>query len=228
MLPAIDKSRRSKSVEVQRVWEVYDDRLLVMSWQMLFFWMSPWMQVMSLRSGLPGLVLLRLRLLTPIGSLVVLHLIKVWFFGGREARFRVVRLVGHKVRKVRGSDADAHDAAGIFLYRDSSIAPLLDMRRRFKAVINVLDSMISHGVILSRSVELTAQWGKILSVGPLYPTVLDDLHAVEGFGLGEFRRVVGDVHRRLSDFIHGVVVYRRDEAIRRWRNWLREDPLVHP
>ena len=24
------------------------------------------------------------------------------------------------------------------------------------------------------------------------------------------------------------MVYRRDEAIREWRNWVREDPLVHP
>ena len=30
-LPAIDKSRGSKSVEVQRVWEVYDERLQFMS-----------------------------------------------------------------------------------------------------------------------------------------------------------------------------------------------------
>ena len=30
-LPAIDKSRGSKSVEVRRVWEVYDDRLQFMS-----------------------------------------------------------------------------------------------------------------------------------------------------------------------------------------------------
>ena len=30
-LPALDKSRGSKSVEVQRVWEVYDDRLRSMS-----------------------------------------------------------------------------------------------------------------------------------------------------------------------------------------------------
>ena len=56
--------------------------------------------------------------------------------------------------------------------------------------------------------------------------MLDDLHAVEGFGLGDFRRIVGDVHRRLSDFIRGVVVHRRDEAIRRWRNWSREGPSV--
>ena len=98
--------------------------------------------------------------------------------------------------------AAVHDAADVFLYRDSSIAPLLDMRRRFRAVISVLDSMTSHGVTLSRSVELTAQWGRILSLGPLHPIMLDDLHAVEGFGLGDFRRVVGDVHRRLGDLFH--------------------------
>ena len=30
-LPALDKSRNSKSIEVQRVWEVYDDQLRFMS-----------------------------------------------------------------------------------------------------------------------------------------------------------------------------------------------------
>ena len=79
------------------------------------------------------------------------------------------------------------------------------MRRRFKAAMDVLDSMISNGVTLARSVELTAQWDKILSIRPM-----DDLHAVEGSGLGDFRRVVGDFHHRLSDFIQGIVVHRRD------------------
>ena len=36
------------------------------------------------------------------------------------------------------------------------------------------------------------------------------------------------IHHRLSDFIHAVVVHRRDEAIREWRDWIREDPMVHP
>ena len=65
--------------------------------------------------------------------------------GRGEARFRLVRLGGHKVRKVRGNAADVHDATDIFLYRDSSIAPLLDMRRRFKAFMEVLGSMIFLG-----------------------------------------------------------------------------------
>ena len=115
-----------------------------------------------------------------------------------------------------------------FLYRDSSVAPLLDMPRRFKAVMDVLDAMIRNGVSLSQSVELSAQWGRILAIGPLYPVTLDDLQVVRSVGLGDFYHVVCDVHRRLCDFIHAIVVHRRDEAIRGWRNWVREDPLVHP
>ena len=156
---------------------------------------------------------------------MVLPRLGVLVLGRGWALFRVVRLRGHKVRKVRGSAADAHDAADVVLYRDSSIAPLLGMRRRFKAVMDVLDSMIRHGVTFARSVELTVQWDKILSIGPLYPVTLDDFHAVGGFGLDDFHRVVGGVHHRLSDSIHGVVVHRRDEAIGGWRYWLREDPL---
>ena len=62
---------------------------------------------------------------------------------------------------------------------------------------------------LARSVELTAQWDKILAVGPLYSVTLDDLGAVQGLGIGEFHRVVSDIHHRLSDFVHAVVVHRR-------------------
>ena len=58
--------------------------------------------------------------------------------GRRSASFRVVKLGGRRVRKARGSAADSVDAADVFLYRDSSIAPLLDMRRRFKAVMRCM------------------------------------------------------------------------------------------
>ena len=94
--------------------------------------------------------------------------------------------------------------------------------------MDVLDAMIRYGVSLSRSVEISAQWNRILAVGPLYPVTLDDLNAVRGLGIGDFHRVVSDVHHRLNDFIHAVVVHRRDDAIRGWRHCIREDPLVHP
>ena len=150
------------------------------------------------------------------------------FLGRGSALFRVVRLGGHKIRKARSNASDVHDAADVFVYRDSSLAPLLDMRRRFKAVMVVLGAMIQYGVSLSRSVGLTAQWDRILAAGPLYPVTIDDLSAVRGLGICDFHRVVADVHHRLSDFIHAVVVHRRDEAVGRWRDWIREDPMVHP
>ena len=102
------------------------------------------------------------------------------------------------------------------------------MRRRFKAVMNVLDAMIRYGVSLARSVELTAQWDRILAAGPVHPVTLDDLSLNRGMGIGAFYHAASGIHRRLSDFIHAVVVCRRDEAVREWRNWIREDPMVHP
>ena len=56
----------------------------------------------------------------------------------------VVQLGGPRVRRARADVADALD--DVFLYCDSSVAPLLDMRRRFKAVMDVLGAMIRHGV----------------------------------------------------------------------------------
>ena len=75
--------------------------------------------------------------------------------------FRVVRLGGHPVRKARGNAADAHDAADVFLYRDSSIAPLLDMRRRFKAVMVVL-GLPWFGVVVMLS---HFEWNSLLMLG---------------------------------------------------------------
>ena len=63
----------------------------------------------------------------------------------------------------------------------------------------------------------------------MYPVTLDDLRAFDrALGIGAFFLAASNVHRRLSDFIHQVVVHRRDEATRGWRNWIREDPSVHP
>ena len=148
--------------------------------------------------------------------------------GRSAALFRRVQLGGPWVRRAWANAADALDVADVFLYRDLSIAPLLDMRRRFEAVMDLLDAMIRYGVSLSRSVELTAQWDQILALGPVYPVSLDDLSFSRDLGIWAFFDAAAGVCRRLCDFIHQVVVHRRDEAIRVWRNWIREDPLVHP
>ena len=87
--------------------------------------------------------------------------------GRGAASYRRVQLGGQWIRRARANVADAHDAADVFFYRDFSVAPLLDMRRRFKAVMDILDAMIRCGVSLSRSVELTAQWDQILTIGAI-------------------------------------------------------------
>ena len=46
---------------------------------------------------------------------------------------------------------DAH------MYRDSSNAPLLDLRRRLKVVVDVLSDVIRSGFTLARTVELHSQ-----------------------------------------------------------------------
>ena len=74
--------------------------------------------------------------------------------------------------------------------------------------------------------ELTAQWDLILALGPIYPVTLDDLSIGRDLGIGAFFDAAAGVHRRLCDFIHQVVVvHRRDEAVRGWRNWIKGGSL---
>ena len=118
------------------------------------------------------------------------------------------------------------------MYRDSSAAPLLDLRRRLKAIMDVLYCMTLHGVSLSRSVELLLQWDRALHVGPLGLWVILLLQGIVVwvslvgwwviFIVGQCCQVVQGLHRRLSDFIHRVVVHRRDVAVTAWRSWLKE------
>ena len=112
---------------------------------------------------------------------------------------------------------------------DSSVAPLLDMRRRFKAVVDVLGAMIRSGISLSRD-----QWSWLFSgigfllLGRCILLLWMIFLLIGVWTLVHFFHAASDVHRRLGDFIHQVVVHCRDEAIREWRRWIREDPLVHP
>ena len=143
---------------------------------------------------------------------------RAWSWG---CWFRVVRIRGLQVRKVRGNTVDPVDGRDVRTYRDSSVAPLLDLRRRLKVVGDVLGEMVRSGFSLSRSLELTAQWNCVLEIGPVRPISAEDLVCLQGGGLGWFHEVLCALHR-----IHRVVVLRRDEAIRSWRIWFREDALV--
>ena len=124
-LPIVDKTRGSKSAEVQRVWEIYDERLQFMS-----------RQDASLLDE----------------SLDRNDVSLAWSVWSRAAEsaladaLRSVQLGCPRVRRAR---------ANVFLYRDFSLAPLLDMRRRFRAVMDLLDAMIRYGV--------HGRWSSLLS-----------------------------------------------------------------
>ena len=123
-LPALDKSRGSKSVEVQRVWEVYDDRLRFLSrsaggrlTRSLLDGdvSSAWAVWPSAAESALADAYCFSEGLVPSRGLVL---------GRGTARLRVVRLGGPKVRKVRSSAVDPADGVGVHLYRDSPTAPL--------------------------------------------------------------------------------------------------------
>ena len=143
-------------------------------------------------------------------------------------RLRSVRLGGPIVRSVRRNAADIGEIDDVSLYRDSSAIPVLDLRRKLKAVLNLLDAIIRCGASLTRDVELSHLWDCIFSLGPLGSVGVEDYVAARTCGVGESRRLVAGLYDRVSAFIRGIVAHRRNVGITAWRSWLREDPLVHP
>ena len=89
------------------------------------------------------------------------------------ARFTIVRLGGPWIRKARRNAADPLDGGDVFMFWDSSVAPLLDMRRRLKVVMDVQGGMLRGGITLSRSLELTVQWDCVLWAGQVHQVSLD-------------------------------------------------------
>ena len=70
------------------------------------------------------------------------------------------------------------------MYHDASSAVLLVLRRRFKAVGDLLHALIRDGVTLSRSLELTVQWDGIIRIGPVSPLSLQGFEMARSGGIG--------------------------------------------
>ena len=71
-------------------------------------------------------------------------------------------------------------------------------------------------------------WDCIVRLGPLGSVRVEEYAAARACGVGESRRLVAEMYGRVSAFVKGLVDYRRNVGIAAWRNWVREDPLVHP
>ena len=110
--------------------------------------------------------------------------------GRGVARLRVVRIGGPEVRNVRGNAVDLVDGRDVHMYRDSSIAPLLDLRHQLKVVHDVLGEMVRNGFSLARSLEHAAQWDCVLRAGPMHPISAEDLLRVQDGGLGWFMKLL--------------------------------------
>ena len=227
-LPALDKSRGSKSVEVQRVWDVYDDRLQFMSREDALNLdeallngdvSSAWMVWSSAAEKALADAFQFAGGPVPSGGLVL---------GRGMVRMRTVRLGGPIVRSVRRNAADVGEVDDVSLYRDSSAAPVLDLRRKLKAVLDLLDAIVRCCASLTRAVELSHLWDCIVHLGPLGSVSVEDYVAARTCGVGESRRLVAGLYDRVSAFIRGIVAHRRNVGITAWRSWLREDPLVNP
>ena len=68
----------------------------------------------------------------------------------------------------------------------------------------------------------------LFRAGPCGPLCRANLAVSPAVGLsffGDHVRVLYDV---VVDFLHRVVVSRRDVAVRSWRSWMLEDDKVHP
>ena len=207
------------------MWEVFDDRLQVVPAGDVVRLDSALLECLG--PGCFGLMLLRKLWLMLTGWLVDLSLVVGLGWVGVMLNSLWLGLVGPKMRSDRSRCADPGDGAQVYLYRDSS-APLIHLRRRLRSVLDVVDAISRSGFSLARGLELTRQWGKVLRCGPSGTVTEERLHTVSGLQLPGFGVEVGLMHDELHKFLHDIVVRRKDCAVRGWRAWILEDPLVHP
>ena len=227
-IQVVDRSRNSRSAEVQRVWEVYDEHLsripiedlLLLDDALLSGDVSrAWLAWSSASEN----ALVRAFCLAggPVPE-------RGFYLGRGVARFNRVRLGGPKVRKARTRCSDPGDGAQVDLYRDASIAPLVDLRRRFRAVLDVSAAIRRSGFTVSRGLELTRQWDAIMIAGPMGTVSAEALERASRLELADMEVLVAALHLELDKFLQAVVRSRKDKAVQGWRAWLLEDPLVHP
>ena len=126
--------------------------------------------------------------------------------GRGGARFSVVRLGGPKMRSARARCADPGDGAQVDLYRDRSTAPLIDVRRRLKAVLDVVGAIDRSWYSLPRGLEFTRQWRRVLRFSPLGTVTEERLRAVSGLNLPGFGVEVGLMHDKLHQLFCNMLL----------------------
>ena len=138
--------------------------------------------------------------------------------GRGTARFRNVAVGGAKVCRLRGDVADPTSASEAHVFRDCSIAPLRVLKRRLRAVSDLLRSIGRNGFTSSGGLELDVQWEGVLGAGPVGSVAWDGLVAGPSAGVDIFSTRVGEAIDRITEVVLCIEVH--------WRTWVLEDPLV--
>ena len=154
------------------------------------------------------------------------------FLGRGFLRIRSRRLGGQALggrsssRLYRVSQGDEVDINCAQFFVNSSLSPVLLFRRRLKSVAGVLKGIRDNGFTQSRWDALVRCWGAVCRHGPCGP--ISSLHPWFPRDLHGFYRWVFDSIELLNGFLRQVVITRRDEGIRKWKGWLREDLSSRP
>ena len=144
---------------------------------------------------------------------------------GRERDcFRVSSIGGKKVRRYRPDLVDLADSTDV----RHSIALLLTLKKRLRCMACLLLSIAREGCTVARGLELNDQWSCIVRHGPVGCLDWASLMSGPGAVLTEFGARVDAAIDCITEFVQRVVIHRKDSTIRGWRNWVLEDPLVHP
>ena len=136
---------------------------------------------------------------------------------------------GSSSRLYRASHGDAVDVQCAQYFVNSSLSPVLLFLGRLKSVADVLKGIRSKGFTQSRWDALVRYWGAVCRHGPCGP--ISSLHPRDDWlppDLHGFYKWVFDSLEVLKDFFRQIVVSRRDDGIRRWKGWLREDLSSRP
>ena len=218
---AVDKTGTSKSAVVRDIWEIYDKALEVI----------PVNHMLAINTALSkrstDVAWAAWSASAEEAPANAFHL--GWLDRGRgSALLKERTLGGNRVSKMRTDLVDPTSASEGHLFRNHSLAPLLSLKSRLKAVLNLLESVAHNGLTLGRSLQFDRQWSAVLRDGPAGVLDWDYLIGGPSAGLDEFRDRVKASIDKITDFVQQVVINRRDFAIRRWRSWVLEDPLVHP
>ena len=205
-----DKSRSSKSAEVRRFWEVYDESLSLVH---PAFWEG-------IRSSLlAGDVSSAWRIWSFSAEVSLVRAFvgsggpapeSGFQLGRGAAQFRYVPIGVPVVGKLR-SDLGSGDGQAVHLFEDASVSRVIVLRRRLGCVLSVPDGISKNGLTLSVDLELSVQWDAIVSAGPCGSLCSANLAISPAVGLwfffwGDHVRVLYDV---VVDFLHKVVVYRK-------------------